>query len=107
MNRMTGGKLTYPEVADQTLRVGNKLRSCGVREGDHVMLFSPNHENYVAAVVGIMSIGAIPCLANPSYTGTAFLNRTLIGWTFWSSSNFLVPVNPTHTHIFLLLQNTS
>eukprot|EP00116_Pleurobrachia_bachei_P003080 sb/3463342/ len=68
MNRMTGDKVSFPEMADRSLRVAAKLRSCGVREGDHVMLFSPNHENYVSSVVGLMSIGAVPCLANPSYT---------------------------------------
>ena len=70
MNRMTGDKVSYTEMADRSLRVAAKLRSCGVREGDHVMLFSPNHENYISSVVGLMSIGAVPCLANPTYTGT-------------------------------------
>ena len=44
------------------------------------MLYSPNHENYTATLLGLMSIGAIPCLANPAYTGTLRFIIALFGF---------------------------
>jgi len=67
-NLMTGGSLSFKQVADDSLRAAAKIKSCGVKPGDHVMLYSPNHENYLSALLGIMSVGAVPCLANPAYT---------------------------------------
>ena len=66
---MTGKVLSFSQIADDALKAAAKIKACGVNPGDHVMLSSPNHENYIATLIGLMSIGAIPCLANPAYTG--------------------------------------
>ena len=66
---MTGKVLTYDEIAGNTLKTASKLKACGINAGDHVMLYSPNNENYIASLIGLMAIGAVPCLANPAYTG--------------------------------------
>ncbi|KAL5256200.1 hypothetical protein ACHWQZ_G011430 [Mnemiopsis leidyi] len=67
-NMMTGKVMTYDEIAGNSLKTASKLKACGINVGDHVMLYSPNNENYIASLLGIMAIGAIPCLANPAYT---------------------------------------
>ena len=67
---MMSGKISsYMEVADNSLKAAAKMKACGINPGDHVMLYGPNHINYISTFLGLMSIGAIPCLANPAYTG--------------------------------------
>ena len=74
---MTGVQQSFCELSDKALKVANRLKLQGIKYGDHVMVYSYNHETYIPIVVGIMSIGAIPCLANPAYTGENFYSNSI------------------------------
>ena len=94
---MTGKVISFAEVADDTLKAAAKIRACGVNAGDHVMLYSPNNENYIATLLGIMSIGAIPCLANPAYTGRIYfrlisLISNCMSYPFINFPDFTIPL---------------
>jgi len=69
---MTGKTLAMSDAADIALKTASRLKECGIEAGDHVMLYSPNDEYYLSVVIALMSLGAIPCLANPAYTGNYY-----------------------------------
>lgn len=51
--------LSFAEVAAEVNRVGNALRSLGVRFGEHVAVLAPDSAEWVAAFFGTLKIGAI------------------------------------------------
>ena len=68
VNVVNGRTRTYGQVLDHSLRCAWKLRASGVRAGDHVMLYSTNLEDWATSLIALISVGAVPCLANPGYT---------------------------------------
>ncbi len=58
---LTDGSATtsYRELDDRTARVASALRARGVRRGDRVAYFGPNHSTYFDVLFGACAIGAI------------------------------------------------
>ena len=65
---VTGRGLSYGELDRLIGRVAAGLGARGVREGDTVLLFSPNSPEWVVVALGAMALGARVTGANPSYT---------------------------------------
>ena len=63
--RLADHDLTYAEVDRLANRVGNALRALGVRQEERVLLALPDGAEYVAALFGILKIGAVVVMVNP------------------------------------------
>jgi benzoate-CoA ligase family protein len=57
--------LTYAEVAADSHRVGNALRALGVEPEQRVIIALPDGPEYVAALFGVLAIGAVVVMVNP------------------------------------------
>jgi acyl-coenzyme A synthetase/AMP-(fatty) acid ligase len=75
------GPMTYAEVHRRANRYGNLLAARGVRPEERVLVALPDGAEYVAAFFGILRLGAVVVMVNPSlppdrirylyrYTGT-------------------------------------
>ncbi len=51
--------LTYAEFESEVVRLSNSLMSLGVRRGDSVALWLPNHVEWITANVAIMATGGV------------------------------------------------
>jgi len=51
--------ITYAELRDETLRVGEVLRALNVKRGDRVALMLADSPEFIASFVAIISVGAI------------------------------------------------
>ena len=58
-------RLTYAEVDRLANRVGHALRALGVRQEERVIVALPDGVEYVAALFGILKIGAVAVMVNP------------------------------------------
>ncbi|XP_031483907.1 probable CoA ligase CCL5 [Nymphaea colorata] len=61
----TGDKITYSELQPIKDRIAKALHSLGVRQGDVVLIVSPNFLYYPLLMLAIMSLGAVVCPINP------------------------------------------
>ena len=63
--RLDDRELTYREVQALANRFGQLLARRGVRQEDRVMLALPDSPEFVAALFGILKIGAVAVMVNP------------------------------------------
>jgi len=63
--RGDGRRWSYRELLDLTARVGNSLKSRGLRPRDRVVLLLPDSVEFAATYLGAMRIGAIAVPTNP------------------------------------------
>ena len=54
-----GREITYADLGDETLRVGELLRALGVQRGDRVALMLSDSPEFIASFVALTSLGAI------------------------------------------------
>jgi benzoate-CoA ligase family protein len=59
------GRLTYREVQAQANRYANVLGSAGVAPEQRVIIALPDGADYVAALFGVLKIGAVVVMVNP------------------------------------------
>ncbi|KAN0087719.1 hypothetical protein V8E55_006340 [Tylopilus felleus] len=65
----TGRTLGYEEIRARVFGLANGLRlTFGIKEDDVVLIFSPNHVDYLVAVWAAHRLGAIMSGANPLFT---------------------------------------
>ncbi|CAM6129004.1 unnamed protein product [Calypogeia fissa] len=62
----TGKSMTYAEVKQLVYSVGAGLADIGVKQGDVVMLLTPNGSHFPILVFAILSIGAVVTTVNPA-----------------------------------------
>lgn len=70
--RCEGRCLSYQELLDLVGRVGNGLRSLGVRTGERVMILLPDSLEFAAAFLGSVRVGAVAVPCNPSLRRSEF-----------------------------------
>ena len=63
--RTDSGDLTYAQVQELANRFGNVLRSAGVEREERVIIALPDGPEYVAALFGVLKIGAVVVMVNP------------------------------------------
>ncbi|HLF40886.1 MAG TPA: AMP-binding protein, partial [Acidimicrobiia bacterium] len=63
--RLADGTFTYADVDRLANRAGNALRALGVRQEERVIIALPDGIEYVAALFGILKIGAVAVMVNP------------------------------------------
>ncbi|GLY10165.1 long-chain-fatty-acid--CoA ligase [Pseudobacillus badius] len=63
-----GKELTFQEVYESSLKVGNYLRKLGVKKGDRVAIMLPNGPQAVISYFGVLYAGAVVVQTNPLYT---------------------------------------
>jgi acyl-CoA synthetase (AMP-forming)/AMP-acid ligase II len=81
--------LNYRETQAYTHRIGMALQANTIGDGSKVAVYSPNHINGFAAILGLYRAGAscIPVNArNPVHDNIDFLQTTGVDWLFYHSS---------------------
>jgi benzoate-CoA ligase family protein len=63
--RSDSGSLTYDDVAALASGVGRRLQQLGIESGQRVLISLPDGAEYVAALFGILGIGAVAVMINP------------------------------------------
>lgn len=63
-----GCPISYRECDDRSARAASLFASAGVKAGDRVALFLPNHPAFVMAYLGVLKIGAIVVSLNATQT---------------------------------------
>ncbi len=63
--RTDAGDLTYGQVQELANRFGNVLRANGVQPEERVIIALPDGPEYVAALFGVLKIGAVVVMVNP------------------------------------------
>ena len=53
------GDITYREIREQSLRLGNSLLNLGIQKGDVVAIQLPNISEFVTAYLAVLSIGGV------------------------------------------------
>ncbi|KAF4448897.1 hypothetical protein F53441_7759 [Fusarium austroafricanum] len=69
-----GKRLSYKDVYDRVLRVGQWLKNEGVKKGDIVALDFQNSDTYVFLWLGLWSIGAKPAFLNYNLSGASLVH---------------------------------
>ncbi|XP_031490925.1 probable CoA ligase CCL5 [Nymphaea colorata] len=64
----TGEKITYPQLWSMVHSLADGLSSVGVRQGDVVLILSPNSIHFPIVFLAVMSLGAILTTTNPINT---------------------------------------
>jgi benzoate-CoA ligase family protein len=64
--RGDGRRFSYEALLDLTARVGNSLRSVGIRPRDRVVILLPDSVEFAATYLGTMRIGAVAVPSNPA-----------------------------------------
>lgn len=59
------GRLSYAEIASLANRFGNLLREAGVEPEQRVVIALPDGPEFVAALFGVLKIGAVVVMVNP------------------------------------------
>ena len=62
-----GRRLSWADTQAQVLRVARALRAAGVRRGDHVAVWVPNHIEWILLWLGANAIGAVIVAVNTRY----------------------------------------
>ena len=60
--------LTFRELKEQTANLAGNLHKMGIKRGDVVSMFSPNHIDFVIATLATTRVGAALSAVNPLYT---------------------------------------
>src|SRR3954451_8296576 len=60
-------RLSWAETRREALRVARALRAAGVRRGDHVAVWVPNHIEWILLWLAANSIGAVVVAVNTRY----------------------------------------
>lgn len=68
-------KLTYGETRSMVKKIGYGLRQLGLKDGDVVLVFSPNQLLYPSTIYGVICAGGIFTGANPTYTSTELTHQ--------------------------------
>ena len=63
-----GDALTFRELKEQTANLTGNLHKMGIKRGDVVSMFSPNHVDFVIATLATTRVGAALSAVNPLYT---------------------------------------
>ncbi|CAM3923609.1 AMP-binding protein [Lederbergia lenta] len=63
-----GKEITFKEVYECALRMGNYLRDIGIKKGDRVAIMLPNCPQSVISYYGVLYAGGIVVQTNPLYT---------------------------------------
>src|SRR6202011_4820908 len=61
-------EMTYGELYRQSTKLGNLLRSAGLREGDHIAIFAYNHLRYFEVAWAALNTGLYLTPVNAHYT---------------------------------------
>ncbi len=69
--RTDAGDLTYVEVQQLANRFGNVLRAAGVQPRQRVIVAVPDGPEFVAALFGVLKIGAVVVMVNPDLKADA------------------------------------
>ena len=88
------GRLSYREVQALANRYANVLSSAGVAPEQRVIIALPDGPDYVAALFGILKIGAVVVMVNPE------LKPDAIEYFFEYSRAAVALVPPTHADAF-------
>ncbi|KAF3787514.1 4-coumarate--CoA ligase-like 5 [Nymphaea thermarum] len=64
----TGEQITYPQLWSMVHSLADGLSSVGVRQGDVVLILSPNSIHFPIVFLAVMSLGAILTTTNPINT---------------------------------------
>jgi benzoate-CoA ligase family protein len=64
--RTDDGEWTYAEVSELANRFGNLLREAGIRPEQRVIVALPDGPEFVAALFGVLKIGACGVMVNPA-----------------------------------------
>jgi fatty-acyl-CoA synthase len=67
VSRHQGIRWTYRELGERVDELARALIALGIRKGDRVGIWSPNHAEWVLAQFATAKIGAIPVNVNPAY----------------------------------------
>src|SRR3954452_23633078 len=62
-----GRRLSWQQTQHEVLRVARALRAAGVRRGDHVAVWVPNHIEWILLWLGANAIGAVIVAVNTRY----------------------------------------
>ncbi|HUP17647.1 MAG TPA: benzoate-CoA ligase family protein [Acidimicrobiia bacterium] len=63
--RSDDGSVTYDDVAALASGMGRRLQQLGVERGQRVLISLPDVAEYVAALFGILGVGAVAVMINP------------------------------------------
>lgn len=63
-----GKELTYKELYESAMKMGNYLQTLGIKKGDRVSIMLPNCPQAVISFYGILYAGGIVVMTNPLYT---------------------------------------
>lgn len=74
---MTGEKLTYSQIIEQSVAIAAALKGKGIKSGDVVGVLSENCLEYVTVILGILAAGATCFPLNPLYTTSKSSLQTL------------------------------
>src|SRR3954470_13117341 len=95
VDRGSGGRWTYAQLADEVNRVAIGLLDLGVRKGDRVGIWAPNRAEWTFVQYATAKIGAILVNINPAYRShelTYVLNqsgvRTLVSARGFKTSDY-------------------
>lgn len=83
-----GKELSYSELYNQSLKLGNYFQSLGLKKGDRVSIMLPNCPQAVIAYYGVLLAGGIVVQTNPLY-----LERELEYQLKDSESTFIVTLD--------------
>ena len=67
--RMTGGEVTYRELAEKVRRAASGFLQLGIRQGDKAAIILPNGPEYFYAWFGLCHIGAMMVPVNTALKG--------------------------------------
>ena len=83
--------MTFKEVSEQVNKVGNALRSSGVRFGDCIGILSPDKAEWVTTFFGITKIGGVALGMNTLLKGPSTITfcATRGCALLWSTKVFL------------------
>lgn len=74
-----GETLTYRQLEDQVIAAAGAFKAAGIQRGDRISIWAPNAMQWVAATLGLQSVGAVVCPINTRYKGMEaayILNRS-------------------------------
>ena len=68
LEAVSGESLTFRDLKEQTANLTGNLHKMGIKRGDVVSMFSPNHVDFVIATLATTRVGAALSAVNPLYT---------------------------------------
>lgn len=74
VSRWQEKRLTYQELQKSSYDIARRLYSQGVRAGHHVLVVAGNKVEYIQLLIAVGGLGAIFCIANPTFTSDEVLS---------------------------------